>query len=49
VVKKSLMQARNFGSFRLKSLYQKLSVFDLKIKTGALDIRLALDKFIAEI
>jgi len=49
VVKKSLMQARNFGSFRLKSLYQKLSVFDLKIKTGTLDIRLALDKFIAEI
>jgi len=49
VVKKSLAQIKNFPFATLKKIYQKLSIFDVKIKTGQLDIKLALDKFIVEI
>jgi DNA polymerase III delta subunit len=51
VVKKSLAQIRNFSQTgqaldKLKNIYQELSELDTKIKTGKIDIRLALDKFI---
>ena len=54
VVKKSLSQIRNFSLAgqaldRLKIIYQQLAELDTKIKTGKIDIRLALDKFIVEL
>lgn len=49
VVKKSLAQIRNFSLDRLKNIYQHLAELDTKIKTGKIDIRLALDKFIVEL
>ncbi len=49
VVKKSLAQGRNFGMPKLKNIYEKLGIMDMEIKTGKLDIRLALDKFVAEL
>jgi len=49
VVKKSLAQIRNFTLDKLKNIYQELSELDTKIKTGKIDIRLALDKFIVEL
>jgi len=49
VVKKSLSQVRNFPMAKLKEIYQKLSVLDTQIKTGRIDIRVALDKFIVEL
>ena len=49
VVKKGLMQGRNFSFETLKKIYQKLSTLDTKAKTGQIDIKLALDKFIVEI
>jgi DNA polymerase-3 subunit delta len=49
VVKKSLAQIRNFTLDELKEIYRKLSELDTQIKTGKIDIRLALDKFIVEL
>ena len=49
VVKKSLNQIRNFPSERLRSIYEKLGDIDRKIKTGQMDVRLALEKFIVEL
>jgi DNA polymerase III subunit delta len=49
VVKKSLAQLRNFSWERLVKIYQKLSNLDTAAKTGKIDIRLALDKFIVEL
>ncbi|HEX7586158.1 MAG TPA: DNA polymerase III subunit delta [Patescibacteria group bacterium] len=49
VVKKSLAQIRNFSLKRLKNIYQQLAELDTKIKTGKIDIRLALDKFLIEL
>lgn len=49
VVKKSLGQMRNFSFDKLKKVYQKLSDLDTKVKTGKIEIRLALDKFIIEL
>ncbi|MDP1884481.1 MAG: DNA polymerase III subunit delta, partial [Candidatus Moranbacteria bacterium] len=49
VVKKSLSQVRNFPMAKLKEIYQKLSDLDTQIKTGRIDIRVALDKFIVEL
>jgi DNA polymerase-3 subunit delta len=49
VVKKSLPQINRFGFFRLKNIYNQLGEIDTKIKTGQIEIRLALDKFVAEI
>ena len=49
VVKKSLAQIRHFSFEQLKKIYQKLGNLDLKIKTGKIDIKLALDKFIVEL
>jgi len=49
VVKKSLAQIQRFSFQQLKKIYQKLGEMDLKIKTGQLDIKLALDKFVVEL
>lgn len=49
VVKKSLRQATNFGSKKLRAIYRRLGDIDTKIKTGQLEIKLALDKFIVEL
>ncbi|HAI73928.1 MAG TPA: DNA polymerase III subunit delta [Candidatus Moranbacteria bacterium] len=49
VVKKSFHPAKNFGEKKLKNIFQKLSAIDTKIKTGKLDIKLALDKFVVEL
>lgn len=49
VIKKSFQPAKNFGERKIKTIFQKLSAIDTKIKTGKLDIKLALDKFIAEL
>jgi DNA polymerase-3 subunit delta len=49
VVRKSLSQIRNFSFDRLKEIYQKLSALDALIKTGKIDIKLALDKFVVEL
>lgn len=54
VVKKSLGQIRNFSvggkAFgKLKNIYQKLSELDTKVKTGKIEIKLGLDKFIIEL
>jgi|WetSurMetagenome_2_1015567.scaffolds.fasta_scaffold156927_1 DNA polymerase III subunit delta len=49
VVRKSLEQIRNFTFQKLKKIYRKLGEVDTDIKTGKIDIKLALDKFIAEL
>jgi DNA polymerase-3 subunit delta len=49
VVKKSLQQLRNFPLEKLKKIYEQLSRLDLQVKTGKLDIKLALDMFIVEL
>lgn len=48
VVQKGLAQLRNFDFERLKNIYGRLQIIDTKIKTGKIDIKLALDKFVAE-
>jgi DNA polymerase-3 subunit delta len=49
VVKKSLQQLRNFPLGKLKKTYQKLADLDFEAKTGKIDIKTALDKFIVEL
>jgi len=49
VVRKSLNQIRKFSFSKLKKIYQKLSLLDQEIKTGKIEIKLALDKFIVEL
>lgn len=49
VIKKSANQIRRFSFMRLKEIYQNLADLDLGIKTGKIDIKLALDKFVAEL
>ncbi len=49
VVRKSLAQARNLGFARLKKIYKNLGEIDLKVKTGKADMKLSLDKFVAEL
>jgi DNA polymerase-3 subunit delta len=49
VVKKSLAQVRNLSFQKLKKIYQKLGEIDFQAKTGKIDIKLALDKFVAEL
>lgn len=48
VVKKGLAQVRKIDLKKLKNIYRNLADLDLKIKTGKIDIVLALDKFVAE-
>ena len=49
VIKKSCEQARNFSLERLKSLFKRLSEIDFRVKTGKVDMELALDEFIAKV
>lgn len=49
VVRKSLAQIRNFSFDKLKSIYQQLGELDTAVKTGKVEIKLALDKFIVEL
>jgi DNA polymerase III subunit delta len=49
VIRKSLGQIRNFTFERLKKTYNQLGEIDNNIKTGKIDIKLALDKFVAEL
>lgn len=49
VVKKSLSQLRSYSLPRLRKIYATLLDIDLKAKTGKLDMKLALDKFVAEL
>jgi DNA polymerase-3 subunit delta len=49
VVKKGLSQIRNFSLAQLKEIYKKIGNLDTQIKTGQMDIKLALGKFIAEL
>jgi DNA polymerase III subunit delta len=49
VVKKSLAQIRNFSFEKLKSVYQKLGELDTAVKTGKIEIKMGLDKFIVEL
>lgn len=49
VIKKAYFQSQKFTFEELKKIYQKIFQIDLKIKTGQIDARLALDLFIAEI
>ena len=48
VIKKTYFQAQKFTLQELKKIYQKIFQIDLKIKTGQINSRLALDLFIAE-
>lgn len=49
VVKKSLAQLRHFSWEQLRQIYQKLAQLDTAVKTGKIEIKLALDKFIVEL
>lgn len=49
VVRKSLQQTRNFSQEQLKNIYRKLEALDLNAKTGKMEIKLALDLFVAEL
>jgi DNA polymerase III subunit delta len=49
VVKKSLFQIKNFSFEKIKDIYKKLADLDSQIKIGKIDIKLGLDKFIAEL
>ena len=48
VVGKGIAQLRGFSQEKLKKIYGKLSRIDIDVKTGAIDIGLALDKFVME-
>ena len=49
VIKKSIPQSRNMGFSRLKDIYCKLGEIDRSAKTGGIDIKLALPKFVVEL
>lgn len=49
VVKKSLAQCRHFSWEKLKEIYARLGELDTAVKTGKVEIKLALDKFIVEL
>ena len=48
VVQKALGQLRKTNLEKIKNIYQQLADLDLKLKTGEIDPKLALDKFIVE-
>lgn len=48
VVQKALAQLRYFTILQLKSAYARLGEIDLEVKSGKVDIDLALDKFLVE-
>ncbi len=49
VVKKTLSQMRSFTFSKLKKIYQTLGEIDTAVKTGKVEIKLALDKFVVEL
>lgn len=49
VIKKTLSQIKTFTYDRLKKIYRKLARLDLAVKTGKMDMKLALDKLVAEL
>ena len=49
VIRKTMAHTRTFDFIRLKKIFEKLGKYDQMAKTGKIDIRLALDKFVAEI
>lgn len=49
VVKKTLSQMRSFTFSKLKKIYQMLGEIDTNVKTGKIEIKLALDKFVVEL
>jgi DNA polymerase-3 subunit delta len=49
VVKKTLSQLRNFSFEKLKEIYGKLEKLDSAVKTGKIEIKLGMDKFIVEL
>lgn len=48
VVQKGMGHLNRFSSSKLREIYKKLEKLDSKVKTGEMDILLALDKFIVE-
>lgn len=49
VVRKSLAQSSRFPFSILKKIYGRLAALDTAVKTGKIEIKLALDKFVAEL
>ncbi len=49
VVRKTVFLAKNFNLEELKNIYKKLFETDLLIKTGKIDPKIGIEKFIAEI
>lgn len=49
VVQKTLPQLKNLTLSKLKNIYQKLQDIDFEAKSGRIDIKLSLDKFIVEL
>ncbi len=49
VIDKDIAQARRFSMERLEAIYHRLLEIDAAVKTGEVEIELALDAFIAEI
>ncbi len=49
VIQKTLPQLKNFTLSKLKNIYNGLQEIDLGVKTGKIDIGLALDKFLVEL
>ena len=49
VVKKSLVALQNFSLDKLKKVYTSLSEIDTQSKTGKIDIKLAIQKFIVDL
>jgi len=49
VVQKTILQAKNYKFDKLKKIYKQLFDYDLKIKTGKIDPRIALDVLVAEL
>ncbi len=49
VVRKSLLQIKNFSFEKLEEIYKTLGQLDIQAKTGKIDMRLALYKFTAEL
>jgi DNA polymerase-3 subunit delta len=49
VVKKTLAQLRNFSFEKLKEIYGNLEKLDSAVKTGKIEIKLGMDKFIVEL
>jgi DNA polymerase-3 subunit delta len=49
VIRKTLAQSRRFTYEKLKNTYNELADLDLRVKTGKIDMKLAIFKFVAEL